>query len=395
MALTVATAGAAVALGLGGAFLQRSEDAQAALDEARLQAANGAWNAATRNLERARALVGAVPFGHDLSRDVADTAERIRQGQEASRRRDSLHALHDLATKVRFQHAPASLSAGELSQLELGCRSLWNKRSEISARLTAPGSPLPDGAREDLLDIVLFWIDLRLQLSPAGRLDQARLHALATLEEAARLCGHDAVTAETARQLGGAAVASPAQPQSPWEHAALARLFLRRGLVERAAGEARLAVSLDPQGFWPNFYLGVCAFHQREFADATVAFSVCIGASPGAVCFYNRGRSFAAMNNSEKALADYDAALRRDPGLGAALVNRGVLRLQAGKVAEARADFRQAVRQGEPARVALALSGFLNLQRASTFRETWQSALEILRSFGLFDSQPSHASSTG
>ncbi len=344
MVFTVVLASSAVVLGLSGVLLQKSEDVQTALDEARLQQASGDWDAAIRNLHRAESLATGLPFRNDLAKEVVAELVRVRGGQEEARRHASVRALHDLANEVRFLFGTPALPESELRLLDTRCQALWKKRGEIAARLTAQNAELEASVREDLLDIVLFWTDLRVQLAPTRNLVFARAEALSTLAEAAKLCGPNPVLEEAGRQLGNKVERTSLSARDAWEHAALARLFLRRDLLERAGAEARQAVALDPRGLWPNFYLGLCAFRQGQFADATIAFSVCIGASPdAAACFYNRGRSFAALNNLDRALADYQEALRHDPNLGAALVNRGLLLVRSGRFAEARHDFQQAL----------------------------------------------------
>ena len=383
MALTVILAIAAVVLGLGSVLLQKSEDVQASLDEARSQEANGNWEAAIRNLQRADNLAGSLPFRNELAHEVSGELQRLRKGQIESRRQASIRALHELANRVRFLPATTGLSAAELRQLENSCHDLWKKRGEIETRLTAQDARFESSVRDDLLDIVLFWTDLRVQATPAGRQVFVRSEALENLAEAAKLFGPSPVLEEASRQLGNTVVGSATPAHSAWEHAALARLFLRRNLVERAAGEARQAMALDPQGLWSNFYLGLCEFRQGQFADATVAFSVCIGAAPEAATFYNRGRSYAALNNQERALADYDEALRRAPKLGAAMVNRGLLFIQAGRFGAAKRDLQQACALGEHAQIPLALLYLLEIRHAPSIASAWDSVRELSRAFGI------------
>src|SRR5262249_58427280 len=86
------------------------------------------------------------------------------------------------------------------------------------------------------------------------------------------------------------------------------------------------AVRLQPQDLWPNFYQGLCAYRQGRHADATTAYSVCIGAAPeAAACFYNRALAFDALGRTEQALHDYDQALRLDPTLAVAALNPRML----------------------------------------------------------------------
>ena len=73
---------------------------------------------------------------------------------------------------------------------------------------------------------------------------------------------------------------------------------------------------LQPQGLWPNFYQGLCAYRLGRYERAVTAYSVCIGAAPEAAgCFYHRALAFAALGRTEQAREDFDQALRLDPTL--------------------------------------------------------------------------------
>ena len=139
-----------------------------------------------------------------------------------------------------------------------------------------------------------------------------------------------------------------------WDHYALARVLLRSGSLERAAEEAKQAVRLRPQDLWPNFYQGLCSYRLGRYADAIQAYSVCIGAAPEAAsCFYNRALAFEGLADPEQALNDYDQALRLDPTLAVAALNRGMLHYRAKRYADSLADLRQADESGaDPAVVS-------------------------------------------
>ena len=78
----------------------------------------------------------------------------------------------------------------------------------------------------------------------------------------------------------------PPGRRTAWGHYALGRALLRAGDLEGAAAELERAVRLRPQGLWPNFYQGLCAYRRGRYADAALAYSVCVGAAPeSAGCF--------------------------------------------------------------------------------------------------------------
>ena len=346
MLLTVCTAVAAVVVGMGSLFLQKSEHVRDALTEARLQEANNEWPAALRTLQRAQSMAGRFFFRDELKKELQDELRRAEQGLAEAERLATIRALHELAEQLRFLHGTTSLPQGDLLRLEASCRDLWMKRDQIVVRLSPADAVIGPGVRDDLLDIVLCWTDLQLQLAKPADQPAARREALAELEQAEAVCGPSAVLDEARAQLGQFQVFTSRQPQTAWEHYALGRLLLRTGAIDRAAAEIRQAVLLEPQGLWPNFYQGLCAYRLGHFGEATTAFSVCIGAAPKAAsCFYNRGRSFAALGDADRALSDYDQALRFDPTLAAAALNRGLLLLRAGRFAEFGRDFVRLARQ--------------------------------------------------
>jgi eukaryotic-like serine/threonine-protein kinase len=349
MVLTVLTAVAAVLLGLGSLFLQKSEQVRNALSEARVQEDNDEWLAAIRGLKRGQALAAALPWGNELRRELANELRHAEQGLATADRLAAVRALHELADQLRFLYGVTSLHRDELRRLDASCRELWAKRDQIATRLGASSDGLEPRIRDDLLDIVLCWSDLQMQLAQPADQSIAKAIALSELAQVEAICGPSAVLDEARVQLGQPPGLVLRQPLTAWEHYALGRLFLRTGAVDRAAAEIRQAVLLEPQGLWPNFYQGLCAYRQGHFAEATTAFSVCIGAAPRAgSCFYNRGRSFAALGDADRALRDYDHALRFDPNLMAAALNRGLLLLRAGRFADVGRDLLRFVRAQKP-----------------------------------------------
>jgi len=71
---------------------------------------------------------------------------------------------------------------------------------------------------------------------------------------------------------------------------------------------------MQPHGFWPNFYSGVCAYRQKRLEDAVNAFRVCIALAPeSAACYYNRALAEAALARNDRALTDYTLRLAVGP----------------------------------------------------------------------------------
>jgi tetratricopeptide (TPR) repeat protein len=59
--------------------------------------------------------------------------------------------------------------------------------------------------------------------------------------------------------------------------------------------------------------------------------------------FNNRGTAYAKKGDFDKAIADYDAAIRIDPKIPSTYGNRGLALVKAGQFARAVADFDQAL----------------------------------------------------
>ncbi len=343
MLLAVLTAAGAVALGAANYVNGRVEQARTALHEGQVQMAHGQWEGAVRALRRGRAAAHGLPWHADLEAEFEHQLRRAERGEAAARRTAVARTLHQLAEHIRSLYGAEPLAPEGLRALEPPCRALWQKRGSVVEQLRPrAGAALDPTARDDFLDLAIFWADLRVRLAPPGADGQVRREAVAILAEAEALFGPSPVLEAERKLHGGATRTAPAQlrtaPETAWEHYALGRALLRAGELDRAAAELARAVQLQPQGLWPNFYRGVCAYRLGRYADAVTAYSVCVGAAPrpaegtspaAARCFYNRALTFAALHQADDALRDYDQALRLDPSLASAALDRELLRKRA------------------------------------------------------------------
>src|SRR5262249_906754 len=148
----------------------------------------------------------------------------------------------------------------------------------------SPGGPhtLEPVPRDDLLDLAIFCSDLRVRLASTAGKKEALGQALEILNQAEATFGPNPALEEERKFHGAPARASRAVPRTAWDHFALGRSLLRAGALKRAADEIDQALRLQPQGLWPNFYHGLCAFRLGRHEDAVMAFSVCIGVAPEA-----------------------------------------------------------------------------------------------------------------
>jgi tetratricopeptide (TPR) repeat protein len=335
MTLAVLLAAGAVVLGALSHFNQRLDQARAALNDGKVLMAQGQWEGAMRALERGRDAARGLPWQHDLATELDRRLRLAEEGQAAADRDASARELSRLADHVRFLYTADSPPPEALRGLAERCRAFWEKRRRVVERLrVAEGRALAPTVRDDLLDLAIFWADLQVRLAPPAEAHEGRRQALVILAQAESLCGPSPVL-DQERRIHGGTVRGPDSTlrslRTAWEHYALGRALLRSGDLQRAAEEVRRAVRMQPQGLWPNFYQGLCAYRQGRYAEAVTAYSVCIGAAPvsaagpspaAAGCLYNRALAFAALGQAEEALLDYEQALRLDPTLAHTALSR-------------------------------------------------------------------------
>jgi serine/threonine protein kinase len=345
--LWLAVLAAALAAGVGGLVWrgQRIDEARAALAEGGPLIEAGEYAEAARTLERGVRLAEGLAGADRLARDLEAQHLRALRGQAA-------RELHALADHIRFLYAEDTLGPAQLRTLEGQCRAVWARRGKLASR---PGASLPPDTErdipEDLQDLALFWAGLHLRLAPEGQ--DGRREVLKVLAEAEVLGGPSVLLRRQRRALGDDCPGEEPAPRTARDNYVLGRSLLEAGRLPEAAAALGRAVELQPQGFWPNFYQGVCAFRRGRYADAEACFRVCVALAPGRPeCYHNRALARAALGQAEGALADCDRALSLVPDFAPALLNRGLLHLSGGRPAAARADLLRAGEAGaDPAAV--------------------------------------------
>jgi tetratricopeptide (TPR) repeat protein len=376
MMLAVLTAAGAVAIEAVGHFAQQIHQAHAALDDGKMQMVNGEWEGAISTLQHGLSLARGFPFQRNLVDELDRRLCLAEQARAAADRTALAGKLHQLANCVRFLYGADQFPPAGLRGFEAPCRAFWENRAQVVERLSPDGAAaLEPMVRDDLLDLAIFWADFQVRLAALGENAKARRMAMTVLAEADALFGPSPVLDEERRIYGepvrrtnlNTRAPGPRRTTAPttaWEHYALSRSLLRSGDLGRAAEEAEHAIRLQPQGLWPNFYHGLCAFRLGRYVDAVAAYSVCIGAVPEAAsCFYNRALALDALGRTEQALHDYDQALRLNPTLAVAALNRAMLHYRAKRYAAAIADLQQARELGaDPAIVSFDLA-LVNLAR--------------------------------
>jgi len=385
MLLAVVTAVGSAAIGTALHCSQRIEAARTALEEGQAEIDRGDWERALTRLQHGLSLARGVPLKRDLVHELERRLGLAEQKRTAADRADAVNKLHQLTNRIRFLYGSEQFPPGVLRALEASCRGFWKNHGRIVELLSPAGSAgLEPLVRDDLLDLAIFWADLQVRLAPKDGEDEARRKGQEVLAEARTLFGPNPVLDEEGRihtaperqtERSASAQERRSETPTPWEHYALGRFFLKSGDLQRAAAELDRAVLLEPQGLWPSFYQGVCAYRQGRYSAAVAAYSVCIGAArEPAPCFYNRALAFEALGQTEQALRDYDQALRLDPGLADAALNRGMLHYRAKRYDAAITDLQRAFElSADPAVV------FFDLALANLARGERAAALDNLR----------------
>jgi tetratricopeptide (TPR) repeat protein len=350
------TAAAMVALVvLGRAFyLHRAFDIReikTALANGESLRAAGLYSESAQTLSRGLERALSVPGAGSLARALSSQLSLARRGEQAA-------ALHDLAELARYRYG-AELPAKEDARALLGnIQDVWQSRD----LLLAPAGGTLDAMAEhtirtDLLDLAILWAELRSRLAGPGETAQAQSDALEMLARASRACGSSTRLERVRRSIAGSSESDEpipragTGPESALEHYDAGRAYLRKGAFRNAALEFEQVRDERPQDFWPNFYLGLCAYRLGQFTDAVAAFQTCTALAPNsAQCYYNRALAYESLGRHESAVRDYGRALALDPGLAPAALNRGIIAYKLGRNDDAVNDFRQALRAAPDSR---------------------------------------------
>ncbi|WP_406694126.1 serine/threonine-protein kinase [Singulisphaera sp. Ch08] len=335
--------GAASLFGL--AYWQRIQAIEVALADGRAHLDRREYANATSVLKQGLTLARPLPGTGLSQRRLMDELALAQRGEMTSE-------LRRLVELVRFRYGVDPPPAHEARSLIHRGRDVWRVRDTLLLRPVAGGHDpeVERGIRADLLDFVLFWVDLTVRSAPPESRSEARREARMVLDEASRRLGpspaldrdraaydHDSDNDDRLR-------VSRSIPQSAWEHYDLGRSFLRSGELTDAASQFQAGLDLRPQDFWLNFYDGLCAYRLGRFDDSVNAFRVCVALAPeSAECFHNRALALSSLDRNEQAIVDYSRALRLDPALTGAALNRGILQYRAGRLEAAATDLKQAL----------------------------------------------------
>jgi serine/threonine-protein kinase len=350
---------AVLLLAVGGAILaalgnrQKLAEAEAALAEGRELLGSREYTPALRRLTRGLELARGRWGGDDLARALESEILQTRRLLAAEE-------LRRVADSLRFLVDPETLSVRQVKNLDAQCRRLWEARQGILRVFRAGDRDLEQRTRTDLLDLVCLWADLKVRLrGPAA--GQNGQQAFKILAEAENLFGRSLALEHQHRLLSWAPGRTgeplpekhgrrePA-PANAWDYYFLGRSWFRAGRPDLAEPLLEQAAALQPQGFWPNFYWGVCAQRLKRYPEADKALSICIALAPQLPQgYYNRALVHVAAGHVRRALRDYERALSVEPAFAPAALNRGLLLARLRRYGEAEADLRRALRNGADA----------------------------------------------
>jgi serine/threonine protein kinase len=316
-----------VAVGLAAGYVGHRRDlARSALAEGNAELDGGRLAESRGAFRRGLALVEDLPVRHDIE---AALAHGLRRADRAAAAGD----LHAVAEGMRALSVADSVPPADREAADRLGRQFWSRRAELFALAAADLPPaVRDRARADLLDLVLVWSHLRVEMFPADR--PAVVDVLSEAERGLGPCaGLYLERAALARDLGraaeaaadaGRAAATPAT--SAWDHVALGAHYLRRGEAGLARAEFERGAARDPRSFWARISLGRCEVALGHPEDALVSFAVCVGLEPdNPVGHLHKGHAHARLGQRDKALADVERALALDPNNSQARALRATL----------------------------------------------------------------------
>jgi len=322
-------------------FHRRNEDrrlqAEAALLGGQEAQRNGQYEAAIRQFLAGQELAEHTYGGDHLQAELSRRLTQAHRLQRAGELKKVVGLLHLYALQ---DHTPLRLQW----VLEAAGRKLWADRRLLTDRA---GGRLEQAVetdiREQLQELALLWTDLCVRIAPPAHEESARREARHALTDAELMFG-PSPGLRLASGLNGAVSDPPMPPRAVWEFCALGRAALAEGDHAEAARFMQAALDLDPLGFVPNFHFGVCALRQKKYDLAARAFSFCAGQDPRPECFLLRGEALAALGERDRALADFNYALAKNPEMGNAYQCRGNLYRDMGRQEDAEMDFQSARR---------------------------------------------------
>jgi len=360
-------AAAMVAIGVGTALLltttAKLQATQRRADEAAGSIARERMRQFENGLERARCLVHTIsdaPTHVEQSREICEKTlaiydvlgkeewEGSRDWQwlnpvERQRLKDGVRELLVLLADARVRQASAcTLPTGETAKWIGGIAPAALVLNQCGLLATAQAS----------------WRDW--QESQQRQVRQAAEDGLALLdraqgptpsEDSAALCEERGRLLE---KLGRSREATAARykarqlpRQTAADHYALASALSLQGEYAKALPELREALALDPRNYWVSFHLGICHYELGEYALALADFQSCVTLWPEfSLGFFNLGQVLHRLGKLPESVQAYGQALKCEPNLAVAKLNRALVYLEVQEPLRALEDFNSAIALG-------------------------------------------------
>ena len=154
----------------------------------------------------------------------------------------------------------------------------------------------------------------------------------------------------------------------------LGHLLLRRRLFDEARGHFRALLELSSNHFEAHLGLGLALVELGRLKDGIEVLGAAISLRPDhARSYCELGRAFVADGQLERALESAQVALKLDPGMTEGRLLLQQILIKSGNFEEAIEACREALAEGESARV------FYNLATAHTMGGDYDSAIDALR----------------
>jgi serine/threonine protein kinase/Flp pilus assembly protein TadD len=333
-------------------FRQRDRQVDAALEDARADAARGQYSEAAAVLQRGLELAGHLPAGDRRKHTLVTSLQHVLRAKTAA----ELHATVNL---LRFRSGIIPPEPDECQALFLRGLEIWKSRDRI---INAGGVETDPGTerqvRTDLVDLATILASLCTRRGPGSDARMALRDAFQILLDAETQFGPSPALSRDLRNHALApgrddlpAIAIP-QPRTAWDHYELGCSYLRSDEFARAETEFRQSIALRPEEFWPYYCHGIATYRLGRYQDTVGSLTTAIALAPRtAECYYNRALAYQALGRDADALDDDSRALELDPRLASAALNRGSILFRAGQHERALADFARARSTASSARM--------------------------------------------
>lgn len=151
-------------------------------------------------------------------------------------------------------------------------------------------------------------------------------------------------TAETASADAAAVVAEglTVTPDNPHLHCLNGRLHLESGRLSEARSSLNRALAADPALAEAWALLGMLCYTEGDRTEAVAALSRALELNPTSAAYFNRGAMHEEAEEWEPAIADFTAAIDRDPQDSDSWAHRSTCRARLGQADAAAADLRRA-----------------------------------------------------